>query len=498
MSILSILDRERSVAPPRYNRWLIPPAALAIHLAIGEVYAFSVFKNPLMERFDASHTQIGFIFSIAIGMLGLSAAFGGTWVEKVGPRKAMALATVFWIVGFGVGSVGVATEQLWLLYLGYGGIGGIGLGIGYVSPVSTLIKWFPDRPGMATGLAIMGFGGGALVASPLTSSLLATFANSPLTPIVATFLALAAIDLVIMVAGIATMRVPAPGWRPDGWEPPTVQRSALVTTANVSARNAIRTPQFWLLWLVMFCNITAGIGILEQAAPMVQDFFPAVTATVAAGFVGVLSLCNMAGRFGWSSLSDWMGRKRIYVMYLGVGAIAYLLLSQVGTASVPLFVLFAAVIISFYGGGFAALPAYIKDLFGGYQVSAIHGRVLTAWSAAGIAGPLIVNSIADRQKASGASGSDLYSVSLLVMVGVLAVGFVANLLIKPVSKRWHEREGSLAADGVRLESTRRPAAQDRARRLGGAVPVALWVVVAGGLAYGLWLTVDKALELFVG
>jgi MFS family permease len=435
--MLSFLDRERTVAPRGYNRWLIPPAALAVHLSIGEVYAFSVFKTPLVDHFETKLTPIGIIFSIAIGMLGLSAAFGGRWVERAGPRKAMALAAVCWASGFVIGALGVATDQLWLVYLGYGVIGGIGLGIGYISPVSTLIKWFPDRPGMATGLAIMGFGGGALIASPLTNKLLSTYASRPQDAIVPAFLTLAAIYFVAMMAGALTVRVPAADWKPEGWTPPQDDRR-LVTRGNVTATNAIKTPQFWMLWTVLFCNVTAGIGILEQAAPMIQDFFSSVSAAAAAGFVGVLSLCNMTGRFVWSSTSDVVGRKRMYMGYLGVGAALYFLLATISTASVALFVLFTGIIISFYGGGFSTVPAYLKDLFGTLEVGAIHGRLLTAWSAAGIAGPLIVNGLADIQESNGHSGAGLYRLSLFIMVGILAVGFVANLLIKPVDERFHE------------------------------------------------------------
>jgi MFS family permease len=316
-------------------------------------------------------------------------------------------------------------------------VGGIGLGIGYISPVSTLIKWFPDRPGMATGLAIMGFGGGALIASPLTNKLLTTFASRPEDAIVPAFLTLAAIYLVMMSLGAATVRVPAEGWRPEGWTPPKRKRS-MITTANVTATNAIRTPQFWLLWTVLFCNVTAGIGILEQAAPMIQDFFTTATAAAAAGYVGLLSLCNMSGRFVWSSTSDVIGRKPMYMIYLGVGAAMYFLVATMGTASIALFVLFTGVILSFYGGGFATVPAYLKDLFGTIEVGAIHGRLLTAWSAAGVAGPLIVNGLADIQSGNGASGAALYRLSLFIMVGVLVVGFIANLMIRPVNERFHE------------------------------------------------------------
>ncbi len=433
---MSVLDRERTVASPGYSRWLIPPAALAVHLSIGQVYAFSVFKVPLQDRFGTEGTPIAVIFSIAIVMLGLSAAFGGTWVERNGPRKTMVAAALCFCGGLFIGAGGVAAGQLWLVYLGYGVVGGIGLGLGYISPVSTLIKWFPDRPGLATGLAIMGFGGGALIASPLTNRLLGLYADDAADAVAPTMLTLGAVYLVLMLLGAWVVRVPAKDWRPAGWTPPQ-RASGLKAVGDVTARNAIRTPQFWLLWVVLFTNVTAGIGILEQAAPMVQAFFSNIDAAAAAGYVGVLSLCNMAGRFVWSSTSDVIGRKRIYMVYLGVGAVLYLGAVLVGTSSVVVFVLLTGIIISFYGGGFATAPAYLKDLFGGLQVGAIHGRLLTAWSAAGVAGPLIVNTLVDRAGGEG-GGAGVYRLPLSVMVGVLVVGFVANALVRPVDARFQE------------------------------------------------------------
>ncbi|MCF6509999.1 OFA family MFS transporter [Blastococcus sp. MG754426] len=453
MAVPAFLARDRIVAKPGFNRWLIPPAALAVHLCIGQAYATSVYKTALVEHFDASLTAIGIIFSIAIVMLGLSAAVFGTWVDKNGPRAAMFTSAVFWVSGFLVGSLGIYTNQLWLLYLGYGFLGGIGLGIGYISPVSTLIKWFPDRPGLATGMAIMGFGGGALIASPLSRQLMnwydpnydpAVAGTVPSGNAVAgLFLTLGLIYLVFMMFGAFIVRVPAANWRPDGFDPSTVKAKSLVTTENVSANNAIRTPQFWLLWTVLFCNVTAGIGILEQAAPMIQDFFregdtSTVLAATAAGFVGLLSLFNMAGRIVWSSTSDYIGRKPIYMVYLGVGMVFYVLLATVGSTATWIFVLCAAVILSFYGGGFATVPAYLRDLFGTYQVGAIHGRLLTAWAAAGIVGPLIVNGVLDLQGTPGQLVAGDYRPALFIMVGLLAVGFVANLLIKPVAEKWWE------------------------------------------------------------
>jgi MFS family permease len=467
VAVPAFLARERIVARPGFNRWLIPPAALAVHLCIGQAYATSVYKSALVSHFDTSLTAIGIIFSIAIVMLGLSAAVFGTWVDKNGPRAAMFTSAVFWVTGFLVGALGIYTKQLWLVYLGYGVIGGIGLGIGYISPVSTLIKWFPDRPGLATGMAIMGFGGGALIAAPLSRQLMGFYDPSynPTDPasvpsgtaVGALFLTLAAVYLVYMLFGAFIVRVPADDWRPAGFDPASVKQKALVTTESVSARNAVKTPQFWLLWIVLFCNVTAGIGILEQASPMIQDFFrtdgsSTVAAAAAAGFVGVLSLFNMGGRFVWSTTSDYIGRKPMYMVYLGVGIILYIILAILGSTATWIFVLTAAIIISFYGGGFATVPAYLRDLFGTFQVGAIHGRLLTAWSAAGVAGPLIVNSVLDL--AGGEPGTLVagdYRPALFIMVGLLAVGFVANLLIRPVAAKWHEPDHDAATPAATPE-----------------------------------------------
>ncbi|GAA4418292.1 OFA family MFS transporter [Georgenia halophila] len=506
---LAVLERERTVARPGFNRWLIPPAALAVHLCIGQVYATSVYKTALVEHFDTSLTAIGIIFSIAIVMLGVSAAVFGTWVDSGGPRRAMVAAALCWSVGFLVGSLGISTNQLWLVYLGYGVIGGIGLGIGYISPVSTLIKWFPDRPGLATGMAIMGFGGGAMIASPLSSWLLGVYdpnydpaaggaGVASGSAVAQLFVTLGLVYGVVMLFGAAIVRVPHEGWQPHGFDPSKVTKKALVTTESVSADNAIRTPQFWFLWLVLFCNVTAGIGILEQAAPMIRDFFRGedgssmIAAGAAAGFVGLLSLCNMAGRFVWSSTSDFTGRKNIYVMYLGLGIVLYLLLALVGSSAVVLFVLFAGIIISFYGGGFATVPAYLRDLFGTFQVGAIHGRLLTAWSAAGIAGPLIINRFLDARGEPGALVAADYRPALLTMVGVLVVGFICNLAIKPVAEKFHERGADEPADKEAGAAT----TDDDVPVKKSPLVVGAWIVVAVPLAYGIYQTVVKAVVLF--
>ena len=468
----SFLSRERTVAGPGYSRWLIPPAALAVHLCIGQVYATSVYKRALVAHFESSLTAVGWIFSIAILMLGLSAAVMGTWVDRNGPRAAMFVAALFWSSGFLVGALGISTGQLWLVYLGYGFLGGIGLGIGYISPVSTLIKWFPDRPGLATGMAIMGFGGGALVASPVSTRLMALYdssydASNPDSvasgdAVTMLFVTLGLVYLAFMMFGAFTVRVPADDWKPEGFDISQVKSKSMVTTASVSAANAVRTPQFYLLWLVLFCNVTAGIGILEQASPMIQDFFregstSSVSAAAAGGFVGLLSIANMAGRFLWSSTSDVVGRKPMYMLYLGLGLGLYFLLATFGSATTALFVLFAAVIISFYGGGFATVPAYLRDLFGTYQVGAIHGRLLTAWAAAGIVGPLIVNAFLDAQGTPGELTAADYRPALLTMVGVLGVGFVANLLIRPVAERFHEPTDDRSAGEGHVDEMERSA-----------------------------------------
>ncbi len=451
---MGILDRSHSIAPPGFNRWLIPPAALAVHLCIGQAYATSVYKTALIGHFEASQTAIGVIFSIAIVMLGLSAAVMGTWVERSGPRKSMFVAAAFWAAGFLIGALGIFSGQLWLVYLGYGIFGGIGLGIGYISPVSTLIKWFPDRPGMATGMAIMGFGGGALIASPLSTQLLKAFDPASGSEgwvasgdaVGRLFVTLGIVYFLVMMYGVFSIRVPADDWRPNGWDPARVKHSQLVTRNHVSASNSIKTRQFWLIWTALFLNVTAGIGILEQASPMIQDFFraengiSAVSAGVAGGFVGLLSIGNMAGRFVWSSASDVIGRKKIYMIYLGVGAVLYVILAFFGGSSTLLFILLAFVIISFYGGGFSTAPAYLKDLFGTFQVGAIHGRLLTAWSAAGIAGPLIVNGLLDAQGKPGTMNAHNYLPVLLTMVVLLVAGFVAAVLIRPVDATFHEPE----------------------------------------------------------
>jgi len=447
MALLSFLDREKSVAHPGYSRWLVPPAALAIHLCIGQVYAFSVFKIPLTQLLgvnkstpeDWKQTQIAWIFSLAIVMLGLSAAAFGKWLEGAGPRKAMFASAVCFALGFYTSYLGVIAHQLWLIYLGYGFLGGIGLGLGYISPVSTLIKWFPDRPGLATGMAIMGFGGGAMIGSPLAIKLMSFFHSSSDVGVGKTFLVMGTLYFLFMMFGVFTVRVAPKDWKPEGWTPPA-KPQAMITSHNVEVNTAFGTVQFWLLWVVLCTNVTAGIGILEQASPMIQELFKGAIGPVAAGgFVGLLSLFNMDGRFFWSSVSDFIGRKTTYFIFFGLGAVLYFLLPQTGADhlnSVTLFVTISAVLLSMYGGGFATIPAYLRDMFGAYHVSAIHGRLLTAWSVAGVLGPVLVNYMREYQLAHGSDKAGAYQTVLHVMAALLIVGFAANMLVRPVAEKY--------------------------------------------------------------
>jgi MFS family permease len=455
MSGLSFLSKERIVARPGYSRWLIPPAALCVHLCIGQAYAFSVFNLPMTKLLgitastpdDWTIPELGWIFSIAIAVLGLSAALLGRWVEEGGPRKAMFTAALCWGGGFVVSSIGVYIHQIWLIYLGYGVLGGFGLGIGYISPVSTLIKWFPDRPGMATGMAIMGFGGAAFIASPLSVWLMAEFSTPEHVGVAETFLLMGAIYVCFMMVGAVIVRVPAPGWKPAGYVAP-VQPKKLITTQNVYVYDAVKTPQFWLIWLVLCLNVTAGIGVLGQASAMSQEMFPGrVTPVAAAGFVGLMSLFNMGGRFLWASVSDYIGRKNTYFFFFLLGALLYAAVPYTGEiGALPLFVAAYAVIYTMYGGGFATVPAYLKDMFGTRYVGAIHGLLLTAWSVAGVAGPALVNYIREYNLAHGVAKAQAYNVTMYVMAGLLVVGFICNYFVTAVHERYHMKRREAGAE----------------------------------------------------
>ncbi|WP_031435309.1 L-lactate MFS transporter [Methylomarinum vadi] len=436
----------RAQAKSGYSRWMAPPAALSVHLCIGQAYAFSVFNEPLTRVIgidtsapgDWKLTTLGWIFSLAIVFLGLSAAFGGKWLEKVGPRLTMFVAACCFGGGFWVAALGVYLHQIWLVYLGYGVIGGIGLGLGYVSPVSTLIKWFPDRRGLATGMAIMGFGGGAMIGAPLSVLLMDHFQSATSVGVMETFMVMGGIYFLSMLIGSLTIRTPPADWKPEGWTPPAVTNK-MITQNHVHIDQALKTPQFYLLWLVLCLNVTAGIGVLGQASVMIQEIFKgSVTAAAAAGFVGLLSLFNMGGRFFWSFASDYLGRKNTYLIFFALGIALYAAVPSVGAAgNMPLFVLLYAIILSMYGGGFSTIPAYLADIFGTKYVGGIHGRLLTAWASAGIFGPVLVNYLREFQIEQGVAKADAYNVTMYIMAGILALGFFCNLLIRPVHEKHH-------------------------------------------------------------
>jgi MFS family permease len=396
---------------------------------------------------DWKLTDIGWIFTIAIVVLGASAALFGKWVQTEGPRKSGFVAAICWGVGFLVGALGVKLHQLWLVCLGYGVIGGCGLGIGYITPVSTLISWFPDRRGMATGMAIMGFGGGALVASPLSIMLMKAFSTPTSTGVVESWVVMGIVYLVFMLGGAFGYRVPAPDWKPAGWTPPPARAGSLITAHNVTPGEALKTPQFWQLWVVLCFNVTAGIGVLGQASAMIQEVFKGtINAGAAAGFVGLLSLTNMGGRFVWASLSDRIGRKATYACFFTLGPALYVLAAITGKiGSVPLFVICFCVILTMYGGGFATIPAYLADIFGAKYVSAVHGRLLTAWSAAGVFGPVLVNYIRQFQIDRGVPKYQAYNITMYIMAGLLVIAFFANVTVKAVAERHVEQaDASLA------------------------------------------------------
>lgn len=444
------LDKSNTVAAKGCNRWKVPPAALAIHLCIGQIYAFSVFNKPLTQVLgvqqpadgDWDLVSVGHIFSIALFCLGASAAVFGRWLERSGPRKAMFVSALCFSGGFFVSALGVWWHQIWLLYLGSGLLGGIGLGLGYISPVSTLIKWFPDRPGMATGMAIMGFGGGAMLAAPLSIRLMAYFSGPDSTGVAETFVTMGLIYLLLMSFGVWSVRIPPEGWRPESTQPiAPAQR----TDFGLDADQALRTPQFYLLFGVLMLNVSAGIGVLGQASVMIQEMFSekivgasrAIDAAEAGAFVGLLSLFNMAGRFFWSSLSDKIGRKNTYTLFFLFGAFLYVMVPIVGEmGNVALFVGAFCLIMSMYGGGFATMPAYLRDLFGTKEVGAIHGRLLLAWSLAAILGPQLLNRLRAYQIESlRMPAADAYTLTMQLMAGLLLLGLVCNLLVNPLKKQ---------------------------------------------------------------
>eukprot|EP01132_Coremiostelium_polycephalum_P010445 gene10445-12826_t len=534
-----ILDRERIVAKAGFNRWLVPPAALAIHLCIGMAYGFSVFWLPLSRAIGVEQSvacadlnlltalfttscdwrvsDLGWIYTLFFVLLGCSAAIWGGWLERVGPRKAGVVSAVCWCGGMVLAAIGVITHQLWLMWVGAGVIGGIGLGLGYISPVSTLIKWFPDRRGMATGMAIMGFGGGAMIGAPLANLLMNHFKAPDTVGVWQTFLVMAAGYFVFMMCGAFGYRIPPAGWRPEGWTPPT-DAKAMITTRHVHLRDAHKTKQFWLIWAVLCLNVSAGIGVIGMASPMLQEIFagkliglPDVSftqldagqktaiASIAAGFAGLISLFNIGGRFFWASLSDRIGRKATYFTFFALGIVLYALAPTAAhMGSQALFVAIFCVILSMYGGGFATVPAYLADIFGTQFVGAIHGRLLTAWATAGIVGPVVVNYIREFQINAGVPRDQVYDRTMYILACMLALGFIANFFIRPLASKWFMSDAEVAALQAKTKTADIGATGSFGIGHGGldAKAALAWAAVGIPILWGVWVTVQQAVVLF--
>lgn len=544
MDLKRFLSKENTIAGPGFNRWLVPPAALAIHLCIGMAYGFSVFWKPLSQAIgittplacpadmsfletiftttcDWKISLLGWTYTLFFVFLGSSAAVWGKWLEHAGPRKAGLVSALCWCGGLVISAIGIILHQIWMLWLGSGVIGGIGLGLGYISPVSTLVKWFPDRRGMATGMAIMGFGGGAMIGAPLADMLMKFYATPTSNGVWETFLTLAGIYFVFMISGALGYRVP-----PSDWKPPTTvaqaPAKAMIATRNVHINKAWKTPQFWLIWGVLCLNVSAGIGVLGMASPLLQEMFGGrliginltfnelspeqqkQIAAVAAGFTGLLSLFNIAGRFIWASLSDRIGRKTTYFIFFVLGFILYALVPTLGrSGSLALFVGAICIIVSMYGGGFATIPAYLADMFGPQMVGAIHGRLLTAWATAGVLGPVLVNYLREYQIAQGVALAQVYDVTMVILAGLLVLGFICNLLVRPVANRHFMSDEELAAE-KRLAHDRSSTVNPISPTTGAGIgfhpqPVAIllaWLAVGIPLACGIWVTLQQATKLF--
>ncbi len=561
---LGILDRERTIAAAGFNRWLVPPAALCIHLCIGMAYGFSVFWLPLsrsigltaskacpdmtlgQELFtttcDWKVASLGWMFTLFFVLLGVSAAIWGGWLERVGPRKAGVVAALCWAGGLLIGAFGVYVHQLWIMWLGAGVIGGVGLGLGYISPVSTLIKWFPDHRGMATGFAIAGFGGGTLIGAPLANLLIGGgeffgfnffgvtyhplgfagffpgFKSATDVGVWQTFLTMGLVYFIFMMIGAFAYRVSPAGWRPEGWTPPSENKS-MISQHHVHLDNAHKTKQFWMIWLVLCMNVSAGIGVIGMASPMLQEIFAgkligmpevgfnaltteqkAIIAGIAAGFAGLISLFNIGGRVFWASLSDYIGRKNTYYCFFLLGIGLYALAPTFAViGSKTLFVAAFCIILSMYGGGFATVPAYLADMFGTQFVGAIHGRLLTAWSTAGIIGPVVVNYIREFQLSAGVPRDQLYNTTMYILCAMLIIGLVCNYLIKPVDSKWHmsaEEVAKLQAASAKSAAGVQYGSFGIGKGGFDATAALFWAFVGIPLAWGVGKTLESAIKIF--
>jgi MFS family permease len=543
-----LLSKERIVAHSQFNRWLVPPAALAIHLCIGMAYGFSVFWLPLSKAIgikeavkcgpevgffqelfvtdcDWKIATLGWMYTLFFVFLGCAAAIWGGWLEREGPRKAGVVSAVCWCGGMLLSALGVYLHQFWLMVLGSGVIGGIGLGLGYISPVSTLIKWFPDRRGMATGMAIMGFGGGAMIGSPLAAELMKRFASPSEVGVWQTFVVMALGYFVFMIGGALSYRIPPTGWTPSGWsESGKTSQSAMITTRHVHVKNVWGIPQFWLVWMVLCMNVSAGIGVIGMASPMLQEVFGGsliglstryadldksqltTIAGIAAGFAALLSLFNIVGRFFWASLSDKLGRKNTYVVFFVLGGLLYASIpSSAAAGSQLLFVAALCLILSMYGGGFATVPAYLADLFGTQMVGAIHGRLLTAWATAGVLGPVVVNYMREYQLSLGIPREQVYNQTMYILVGMLAIGLICNLMVRPVAEKWFmtpeelATEKRLAHESVHQSENAVSRVEEHGvkhRPTPPALVLAAWIAVGIPLGWGVYKTIVSASRFF--
>ena len=533
-----LLDRQRIVAGPGFNRWLISPAALAIHLSIGMAYGFSVFWLPLSRAVgvraplvcseagfwtlvtsrtcDWPVSMLSWTYTLFFIFLGSSAALFGRWIETAGPRKAGVAAALCWSGGLLLAACGVYLHQIWLLWLGAGVIGGIGLGLGYLSPVSTLIRWFPDKRGLASGMAVMGFGGGAMIGAPLANRLMNYFADATSVGVWQTFALLGCVYFFVMLLGAFGYRLPAAGWAPPGLK--SNERSRLNAARDVTVAEAVRTRQFWLLWAVLCLNISAGIAVIGMASPMLQEVFGgrliglaqpladltdaqrATIASIGAGFAGLLSLFNIAGRIAWASFSDIIGRKLTYCVFFLAGSALYVGIATAGGAGhVGLFVGLCCLAVTLYGGGFATMPAYLADQFGPQHVGAIQGRLLTAWSVAGILGPGAVNYIRELQLQHGVPPQQAYAVTMFVLAGLLLVGLLCNLLVRPLHAQQAKSEASAdppAAGVVHLPTPLVAASIPQPVPNQRMLLVLAWSAALLPLGWGLWITFTKTLVLF--
>jgi MFS family permease len=540
---VDLLSKERVVAGPAFNRWLVPPAALAIHLCIGMAYGFSVFWLPLTRAINGQRSvacppdqsffaalftttcdwkisELSMVYALFFVFLGAASAVWGGWLERAGPRKATFVSALCWSGGLMLSSLGIYLHQLWLVFLGAGAIGGIGLGLGYIGPVSTLIKWFPERRGMATGVAVAGFGGGAMIGAPLADILMRHYATPSSVGVWETFLTLAVVYFVFMTAGAFTIKVPASSWKPKGWTPPAPAADTMISTRHVHVDAAVKTPQFWLIWSVLCMNVTAGIGIIGMASPMLQEVFGgaligveaqfgqldtgqlAAVAAIAAGFTGLISLFNVVGRFVWGSSSDMLGRKLTYCVFFILGILLYASAPWGGRlGAVALFVATFCIILSIYGGGFATMPAYLADLFGTEMVGAIMGRLLTAWSAAGVLGPFIVGYLRDYQLARGVPPAHAYDLIAYVLCVFLALGLACNVLVRPVADKHFMTEAEVDAQRKLVNEAARLAGlsntqQMRLDRTPTGLLVGAWIAVGVPAVWGFCITLHKAWVLF--